>query len=245
VNDDLGGTPVSVTYCPLTGTVLGFERGRTTFGVSGRLLNSNLIMYDRATEAWWPQILATAIPGPWNDDPEVRSLREFQLIWTTWERWREQYPGTRVLSTNTGYAKNYNSDPYGFYTPRESYYANYKLLFPPLNTDDRYDLKTVVMRARTPEGAVAFLKDTVRNAHLISRGIGNTPVFAVYDERFDTAYVYRNPGRKTFEFDDGSIVAGDGTSHSPDELPLSRIHTFDAMWFAWVGFYPNTTVYAD
>lgn len=45
------GAPVSVTYCPLTGTVLGFERGETTFGVSGRLINNNLVVYDLGTEA--------------------------------------------------------------------------------------------------------------------------------------------------------------------------------------------------
>ncbi|MFB6360765.1 MAG: DUF3179 domain-containing (seleno)protein, partial [Halobacteriales archaeon] len=45
-NDVIDGDPISVTYCPLTGTVQGFDRGETTLGVSGRLLNNNLIMYD-------------------------------------------------------------------------------------------------------------------------------------------------------------------------------------------------------
>jgi hypothetical protein len=243
VNDDLAGTPVSVTYCPLTGTVQGFERGDTTFGVSGRLINNNLVMYDRATETWWPQILATSIPGPWNETPEIGSLREFRLIWTTWGQWREQNPDTQVLSTDTGHAKNYNRDPYGSYNPRGGYYANGDTLFPILHTDDRYDKKTVVMGARTPEGAVAFLKDALREAELVSGTIADAPVVAVYDDRFDTAYVYRNPDEKTFEFDGGSVVAADGTNYPPDGLPLPRIHTFDAMWFAWSGYYPDTAVY--
>jgi len=86
VNDRLGDLPVAVTYCPPTGTVQGFERGETTFGVSGRLIDNNLVIYDRATEAWWPQILATSIPGKWNADPRTSSLREFGLVWTTWEQ---------------------------------------------------------------------------------------------------------------------------------------------------------------
>ena len=61
VNDVIAGTPVSVTYCPLTGTAQGFRRGETTFGVSGQLINANLVMFDRATETWWPQMLATRI----------------------------------------------------------------------------------------------------------------------------------------------------------------------------------------
>lgn len=50
VNDVLDGDPVTVSYCPLTGTVQGFERSETTFGVLGRLINNNLVTFDRATE---------------------------------------------------------------------------------------------------------------------------------------------------------------------------------------------------
>jgi hypothetical protein len=243
VNDHLDGTPVSVTYCPLTGTVQGFERGDTTFGVSGRLINNNLVMYDRATEAWWPQILATSIPGPWNKDPEITSLQEFRLVWTTWKRWQSRHPDTQVLSTETGHAKNYGRDPYGGYNPRRGYYDTDRLLFPALSDDDRYDRKTVVMGARTPDGAAAFLKNSLRERNLMEGKIGEAPTLAVYDPGLDTAYVYLNPDGATFEYDDGGVVAADGTSHDPDALPLTRVHTFDAMWFAWAGYYPDTNVY--
>ena len=244
INDELGGTPVSVTYCPLTGTVQGFERGETTFGVSGRLINDNLVMYDRATEAWWPQMLATAIPGPWNEDPAAASLREFRLVWTTWERWRRHNPETRVLSTDNEHAKNYARDPYGAYNPRRGYYENDRLLFPPLRVDDRFDKKTVVMGTRTATGAAAFLKETIRSEKLVPGSVGDASVLAVYDPRYDTAYVYRTPEGTTYEYDDGTVVAPDGTGHAPDTLPLERVHTFDAMWFAWAGYYPDTNVYA-
>ncbi|MFB6151888.1 MAG: DUF3179 domain-containing (seleno)protein [Haloarculaceae archaeon] len=243
VNDELAGTNVAVTYCPLTGTVQGFERGETTFGVSGRLINANLVMYDRATETWWPQMLATSIPGPWNEDPTIRSLREFRLVWTTWERWRNHSPETRVLSTETGYARNYGTDPYGSYNPRRGYYAKGRLLFPGLFSDDRFQNKTVVMGARTSDGAVAFRKESLRDGKTMAGELGGEGVLAVYDSRFDTAYVYRNPDRRSYGFDGGSLVGPDGTTHAPDSLPLSRIHTFDAMWFAWAGYYPETSVY--
>jgi hypothetical protein len=243
VNDTLGGTPVSVTYCPLTGTVQGFERGDTTFGVSGRLINNNLVMYDRATEAWWPQMLATSIPGPWNEGPEIRSLREFRLVWTTWERWRRHNPDTRVLSTNTGHARNYNSDPYGSYNPLGGYYADASLLFPALHQDDRFNSKRVVMGARTPEGAVAFPKDVVGSKGVVEGEVGSTPVVAVHDARYDTAYAYLNPEQVSVELDGDSVVTGGDGSHAPDDLPLERVHTFDAMWFAWAGYYPDTNVH--
>ncbi len=243
VNDVLAGDPVAVTYCPLTGTVQGFERGGTTFGVSGRLINNNLVMYDRGTETWWPQMLATAIPGPWNEDPEIETLREFRLVWTSWGRWRDHRPETTILSTDTGSAKNYGRDPYGGYDPRTGYYANDALLFPALGDDDTFDRKRVVMGARTPAGAAAFLKDSLRSERLMTGRIADTPVLAVYDDRLDTAYVYRNPEGASFERDGDEVVGEDGR-HVPDDLPLERIHTFDAMWFAWSGYYPETNVYA-
>ena len=243
VNDDLDGTPVSVTYCPLTGTAQGFYRGNTEFGVSGRLINANLVMYDRTTETWWPQILATAIPGPWNEAPEIRSLTEFRLIWTTWGAWRDQHPDTRVLSTDTGHAENYNRDPYGSYNPRGGYYDSRDMLFPGRVDDDRLHPKRVVIGARTAEGAVAFNKSTLQETQVMTGTLGETPVVAVYDDRYDTGYVYRNPDGQAVSETGGQIGVADET-YAPDDLPLARVLAFDAMWFAWVGYYPATTLYA-
>lgn len=243
VNDRLGDLPVAVTYCPLTGTVQGFERGETTFGVSGRLINNNLIMYDRATETWWPQILATSIPGPWNSSPGTRSLREFRLVWTTWEQWRKRSPDTQVLSTETGFAKNYGRDPYGSYNPPRGYYANGNTLFEPLEEDDRFSRKRVFMGARTADGAVAFDKSTLLEERIMTGELSETPVVAVADRRLDTGYVYLNPDGRPVTTDGSMVVVG-GSPYEPDALPLAGIHMFDAMWVAWHGYYPDTNVYA-
>jgi hypothetical protein len=243
VNDRLGDLPVAVTYCPLTGTVQGFERGETTFGVSGRLINNNLVMYDRATEAWWPQILATSIPGPWNSAPGTRSLREFRLVWTTWEQWREHSPDTQVLSTETGFAKNYGRDPYGSYNPPGGYYADESTLFETLEEDDRFSRKRVFMGARTADGAVAFDKSTLLEEQVMTGELSETPVVAVADQRLDSGYVYLNPEGRTVTTDGSTVLVGE-SSYEPDALPFAGIHTFDAMWFAWHGYYPDTNVYA-
>jgi len=242
VNDVLAGDPVAVTYCPLTGTVQGFERGATTFGVSGRLINNNLVMYDRETETWWPQILATAIPGPWNEDPEVASLREFRLVWTTWGRWRELHPNTRVLSEDTGFARNYDDDPYGTYNPKGGYYTDRDTLFPRLNHNDRFHPKAVVLGARTNEDAAAFPKETLRERGTIEGNLGGDPIVSAYDPRLDTGCVYRNPEDVTITVE-GDRTRVDGSTFDPDALPLDRVYAFDAMWFAWHGFYPDTNVY--
>ncbi|MFA1609652.1 DUF3179 domain-containing protein [Halobellus rubicundus] len=244
-NDVVDGTPVSVTYCPLTGTAMGFERGETTFGVSGRLVNNNLIMYDRATETWWPQVLATSIPGPWNEAPPTRSLSEFRVVWTTWERWSETHPDTAVLSRDTGFADNYDQDPYGTYNPRSGYYAPASApMFEPLSRDDRLQPKRVVIGARTPAGAVAFGKNRLRREKVLRGDLGGTPVVAVYEPTLDTGYVYRDPDETRYEYREGRIVDGSGAEHDPASLPRDRVLAFDAMWFAWRGFYPETTLYA-
>lgn len=237
VNDAIDGDPVSVTYCPLTGTAMGFDRGETEFGVSGNLLNNNLVMYDRNTDSRWPQILATAIRGGF----EGRSLREFRVVWTTWEQWKTLHPDTVVLSERTGSARNYDRDPYGRYNPKRGYYNSTKTLFANLNEDDRYKPKTVVIGARVPAGAIAFHKEALAEADVLDGTIDGVTYTAVYDGRLDTAYVYRNPDDVTVSLD-GETAIVDGEAYDPDALPLEHVHAFDAMWFAWVGFYPDTVV---
>jgi hypothetical protein len=210
--------------------------------VSGRLLNNNLVMYDRATERWWPQVLATSIPGPWSTQPTGQSLREFRVIWTTWERWRSKHPDTRVLSTDTGHARNYGQDPYGSYNPKGGYYESSGTLFSRLNENDRFHAKLVVLGVRTPEGAAATTKRILREQGLVEGEIDGTPLVWVYEPDLDTGYAYWNPSGRDLSYRDG-VVTGSGGVHDPDSLPLDRALTFDAMWFAWSGFYPETSVH--
>ena len=237
VNDVVASVPVSVTYCPLTGTAMGLYRGETTFGVSGRLVNNNLVMYDRATDSRWQQVAATALDGERAGD----SLREFRVVWTTWGAWRSRHAGTRVLSTDTGYVRDYTRDPYGAYAPRSGYYAraNDRTLFPTLVDDERLPNKAVVMGARTTGGAVAFEKRSLREAGVATGTVGGETVVAAYDPALDTAYVYRTDGATVDPAGDGRARI-DGETYPVERLPLDPVYTFDAMWFAWVGFYPDT-----
>jgi hypothetical protein len=211
VNDIVGGKNVAVTYCPLTGTAIGYERGGTTFGVSGDLVNSNLIMYDRATETRYPQILGVGTDG----ELRGRSLVEFDVTWTTWERWREEYPESPVLSRETSFVRNYDRDPYGGYNPKSGYYENDRLTFSVMNRDDRYHPKKVFMGARDANKAVAFDKEKLRDEGTMSLETENGDYVATYEEPLNTASIER----------DGEAIT-----------------TFDAMWFAWSAFYPDTHV---
>ena len=245
VNDTVGGLPVSVTYCPLTGTALGFERGGTTFGVSGDLVGSNLVMYDRATDSRWPQVLATAVAGA----HEGASLRGVPVVWTTWGAWCSVHPDTRVLSESTGYVRNYDTDPYGGYNPRSGYYEGDGTLFRPLHPDDRFGRKEPFLAARESAATTGTTATTVavRKATLRERGVVPTDDYlAVYDPALDSGTLYRTAGtdvdRTAYEWVDGRVRGPEGT-HDPTALPLDRATAFDAMWFAWAGFYPDTEVH--
>ena len=238
VNDVIAQEPVSVTYCPLTGTALGFRRGATTFGVSGRLVNSNLIMYDRASGSRWPQILATAIDGPLAG----MSLRQIPVAWTTWKRWRARHPETRVLATRTGYIRNYERDPYGSYNPTSGYYRkSAKRLFPVMSESDRYAPKSVFLIARTEQTAIAFRKETLRKARVLHGKSADEHFTAIYDPGLDTGYVFRNP-------EVVSVVSGDftfgptGIEWKEPGHALEPVVSFDAMWFAYAAFYPDGAV---
>lgn len=240
VNDELGGMPISVSYCPLTGTAIGFERGSTTFGVSGDLVNSNLIMYDRGTESRWPQVLGTAIDGPLKGE----ALREVPVTWTTWGRWKEAHPETTTVTERTGYARDYGEDPYGSYDPRSGYYADGDSMFGVMNEDDRLDPKEVVIGTRGADGAIAFEKGRLREERLLEGETGGTTYLIAHDPTLDTGYVYRNPDGKDASVDGEGSYAVEEERYGADGLPLERVNAFDAMWFAWAGFYPDTALQA-
>jgi hypothetical protein len=236
VNDDFGGLKLAVTYCPLTGTAIAFERGDTEFGVSGRLVNSNLVMYDRDTDTWFPQVLAIGIQGPHTGS----ALVERPMVWTTWQRWRDAHPDTEVLSTQTGFARNYNRDPYGAYNPRSGYYApDSGTMFPLMNEDQRFPPKSVVLGARTSEAAVAVPLDKLRAAGRLELEAGSETFTVLHDPALDTGYMFR--GRT----DAQAAIGGSGPRGVswPEGEALEPVNSFEAMWFAWAAFYPETTVH--
>lgn len=238
VNDEIGGRDVAVTYCPLTGTAIGFERGSVEFGVSGMLVNSNLIMYDRETDSWIPQILGAGILGRL----EGLSLEAVRVTWTTWNRWKESYPETRVLTEETGFARNYSSDPYGAYNPESGYYSSRNTLFPPRFENDQFHPKAVFIGARSVDGAIAFRKGSLRDRQLLEGTVDGAPYLAAYHRTLDSAWVYRNPDDEAFSPEGSGYRGPGGEVYAADQLPLESVHAFDTFWFPWYGFYPETEV---
>ncbi len=115
VNDMVGGTPVSVTFCPLCNSGVVFDRrvagGVTTFGTTGRLRNSDLVMYDRKTESWWQQFEGRAIVG-------VRAGTELTRVPARLESYAEfvaRHPDGKVLVPDGTHLRDYGRNPYAGY----------------------------------------------------------------------------------------------------------------------------------
>lgn len=138
VNDLIAEDPILITYCPLCGSGIAYERiineETVEFGTSGKLYNSNLVMYDRKTNSYWTQIDGLAVVG----ELTGTKLKPISIDTVTWRDWKKEHPDSEVLNRNTGYFRPYGKDPYG------SYYEDSFVFFPVEAQDKRVHPKTVI-----------------------------------------------------------------------------------------------------
>jgi hypothetical protein len=106
-----------------------------TFGVSGRLYKSNVLLYDHQTESLWSQLMEKAVSGTLAG----QTLNVLPAARVKWASWRKQYPETLVLSTETGYLRDYSIDPY------KGYYRIGALMFPVGNVRKDFSPKKKVL----------------------------------------------------------------------------------------------------
>lgn len=255
VNDTINGKPILISYCPLCGSAIAFERTvdgePTEFGVSGLLYNSDLLMYDRTHESLWSQINGSAVVG----DQVGKRLEYYPAEIMTWEDWRKTYPGSEVLTTETGAARDYSRDPY------ENYYFDESLLFPVNRTSEIYDAVHTKSEVTGIEvkGPIygAFLDRDVREVGRVNEVVGDTPVLVLADPTAGENIVVfdrRVEGEElTFELDEIGLTDNEtGSRWSFDGLALegplagaqlSAIIPVKGFWFGWVAFHPMTTLW--
>ena len=174
VNDVIGEDVVAVTYCPLCGTAMVFDRkinGKVlTFGVSGLLYQSDVLLYDRESESLWSQLAMKAVSGPAVGKDLTWLLSEH----LTWKAWREKYPHGKVLSIDTGYKRNYQMDAYA------SYFSSEKTMFPVPHTRKELPDKTWVIGVVIDGMAKAYpISDLPNNA--IEDKVGGKQIVVRYD----------------------------------------------------------------
>lgn len=188
VNDTLGGQPILVSYCPLCGTAMAFDRRvaghMRTFGVSGLLFQSDLLAYDRETRSLWSQIRSEAVTGPSLGERLVL-LRSRML---RWGEWRALHPETTVLQPETGHRRPYGRSHYGEYATSE------ELRFP-APVDRRHHPKTPTLGLRIANVAARAYPavELVRVGGAVEERLAGRPVRVAYDAERETFSVDAPP----------------------------------------------------
>ena len=256
INDDLSGQPIAVTYCPLTGSGIGWNRViagiETTFGVSGLLYNTNLIPYDRYTDSNWSQLGLKCVNGTLKGN----NANVLPLIETTWKTWKEMFPESTVVSTNTGFSRSYGLYPYGNYKTNHS-----SLLFPVSPMDDRLpakervlaiidEQKAKVYRFSEFENGTRIIVDEFADEEVIVIGnleknfisafrnsLNNTKQNFVVNKNENQPIIFNDSKGNGYDFF-GNVIEG------PDQgSRLLKTNSFMAYWFSIGAFYSNPIIY--
>lgn len=254
INDQVGGTPVAVTWCPLCFTAIVFERSvdkELVFSVSGYLFHDNLVMYDLGTKTYWSQILGEAIRGAYRGT----RLEVLPSQFTTWKAWKEAYPETVVLS-----AKRLGQDPDQVIDPYAAYYQSGALgLSGEEQTDQRQAPKSLVIGLRVGDRARAYPLEVVAEQQVIHDELNGVPLVLVYNSETTSTFAYLRmvSGRVlTFSLDkiNGTLrdletgtlwdpISGQGLDGELSGERLSRLNATMVYWFAWTGIYPQAEIY--
>lgn len=192
VNDTFDGKRLLVTYCPLCLSGIVFDplvQGeRVEFGTSGKLWNSNLVMYDRKTDSLWSQILGESIVG----EMTGTSLEILPSDQMRFGEWVAQNPEGQVLSRDTGATRFYGQDPYG------SYYTTPGTYFPVNNADDRLGDKEYVLGIVFDDKAKAYLPAAVKAAGRVEDEFAGRTIVAEYNIDLDVVWLFQ-------KLDDGTL----------------------------------------
>ena len=252
---------LAVTYCPLTGSSMVFDRGAAegaAFGTSGLLFNNNLVMYDRApsgeVESLWPQMLAVGRCGP----GEGRELEMVPALEIEWEDWVALHPATRVPSGDTGFFRTYAIYPYGDYEIESNDFT----LFPQEAFDERRPPKERVLGIPFKNGGgIAFpfgaLRDLGDLGAIHETGDDQEAIVVLWDGSASAAMAYRPAAAGqvlTFEVRDAAFVDVEtGSEWSVEGKALSgplagqRLEmipeAYVSFWFAFSTFFENPEVW--
>jgi hypothetical protein len=259
VNDVLGATPITVSYCPLTGSGMVYDPviagTAREFGVSGLLFDNNLILYDRSQqETLWSQMRVQGICGALAGE----TPRLLPVVQATWAAWKAQHPETTVVSFDTGFRRNYDVYPYGTYDQ----ISDRGLLFPHSFIDERRPMKEVVLGIEHEGVSRAYPHGLLGVRTAVNDEVAGLAVLVVFDAAAQMGIAFeRSVGEQILTFD---VESGTGFPFSlrdaetgtlwdlggaAVEGPLSGsrlepIATYSAMWFAWASFNRGTEIYA-
>ncbi len=240
----------TISYCPLTGSALHFETGGE-FGVSGMLYNSNLIMYDRKSDSFWPQMFLKAANGRRSGE----ALKLQPLLETTWANWKKLFPNSKILSGDYGFSRDYAEYPYGFYKECNSKDCGDFIYFPIQTLDERLKAKTRVIAVNTDKKQKAFVIENFDAPTIINEVIGGIhhSIIISGKDNLAVAYETNNPlkinqwnienGMILLEDDEGNLWNILGRSKGGTTESLNQAKAFISYWFAQAAFHPSTEIF--
>ena len=271
VNDIVGGQPIVMSFCPLTGTGMVFDgRGddgsRITTGVSGLLFNSNLVMYDRRDgQTLYPQMFYRGVSG-------ARSGEELELlpvVETTWGYWKKLHPGTQVISSNTGIYSvgQYREYPYvqsgADYRTADQYLI---FSFDTSQASTYFGAKQMTLGVRFGEMAKAYPFAAMGAEAVVNDVVDGNAIVVVYygrealalplsrsievDGRQTTLTMDRvssTDARFPFLMKDKETetvwdLMGEAISGTHKGKHLNQVPAHNAFWIAWTTFWKNTGI---
>ena len=234
VNDTINGQRVLVTYCPLCLSGIVFDPAvageRVEFGTSGKLWNSNLVLYDRKTDSLWSQILGEAIVGEMTGT-RLKVLASDQI---RFGEWRKLHPNGEVLSRDTGATRFYGQDPYG------NYYTTPGTFFPVDKKDSRLNEKEFVLGLVVNGKAKAYWPPAVKKAGKVEDMFQGKTIVAQYEKDIDAVRLFekKKDGERVRINPFGSFWFSWVAAHPDTELLKSLINS--KVWiqkttkqFAW------------
>jgi hypothetical protein len=255
VNDGPANDPFTMSYCPLTGSALAWKGRATdadpTFGVSGLLYNSNLLLYDRQSESIWSQLLELAVFGPRQGDrPE--NIRLFE---TTFATLQSMYPDAIVLSRDTGHVRGYDDYPYG------NYKTDPQLIFPASRYDNRMHAKerfigihentrSRVYQLEAFSASTQTINDQFNDQSIVVVGNSALSFAAIYSRVLSDGTILNfspinNDLPNVMSDDEGNVwdILGMAVSGPRAGTQLATTRSYVAMWFAWVSHFEEVEIH--
>jgi len=246
---------VTLSYCPLTGSAVLWksfmESTDKTFGTSGLLFNSNLILYDRDTRSFWSQMLEQSVNG----EQITRIPDRLQVVETSWGTWKAMYPGTKVLSQETGFSRDYTAYPY------DTFREDTSLLFPVNNDkDDRLHRKERVLGINVGTSSKVYpIKRFSNQVEVINEAVGNMQVVAAGSSGYNFGVVYNRELEDCTVLDFVAVqdklpvvmrdnegnewdVFGTAVSGARKGQQLQKTNSYIAYWYAWTAFFPGAQI---
>lgn len=267
VNDFSRDINLGITYCPLTGSAVSYDLAELggEIGVTGILLDSNLVFYDRSSNSCFSQLLNHGISG----DKSGLQLHPTPSIETTWKTWKKLFPDSLVLGMDTGYNFDslYRRNFYESYANEDSIFFGQPIYdWEPYNL---YSTKHKTLILQSDDETHLFPFDELNKSLIVNTKIGETPVSIFYDDENLLAipYIARNEDNTILSFEvveDKSELTTDETyglnvfqdqlgkiwnmrgmmlnSVSQDQN-LDVFPGFNAYWYAAILFYPTASIF--